>query len=601
MRWLTCLTLFLFLVGCGGNGDDGAAEPADGLQGLPASPSVRAVRLYPAEGSRSDWCVYRTWPDERIKVFADCGAASPVPHTFARGEASELLVFAVVESDPFLYLLVYDARRNIPSGRLPGVVDDGVDVYRLDRRSPGTDAAQLVTRLALGGFDHLVEAAADAAGLTACGVRSCYRIDSAGGVGLWSDTRLNGYEFVEVSASTTFADALVRSVTDGFSGEAAGDAFHYAWARIGPAGLLSLQPIAGDCVPHGIGGGSDTVPPGWSCASSAADLARLLEFELARMPAGGLMDYGTSNREGRVAWSQTYYLNGLLELSGPYLPVLGSQFDQAALRSRVAAEIDLLARLGDTPGGYSSQRYSMQRTPVTFALHLGRVARTLALAKERRFPVPEAALTKLFAPMWALDTTVEQPASVPWRGLQFETLRYRPGADFWCDGANVPHNFSSAYTHGLLSLQGSEAAVRQRVATLLAPLLQWEPLAGGSTWNYWWGTGFDGWTAADAVSLNTPDYPGYRDPAHISYRSLDALAVLRLAALSPGAVPPAVVQNIRALVEQGSLLPWVSSELARAGSPAGLSRATAYRHARSAGPWELEAQVWALERLAAGR
>ncbi|MFO1269634.1 MAG: hypothetical protein U1F25_19850, partial [Rubrivivax sp.] len=115
------------------------------------------------------------------------------------------------------------------------------------------------------------------------------------------------------------------------------------------------------------------------------------------------------------------------------------------------------------------------------------------------------------------------------------------------------------------------------------------------------GPAFDGWSGGAGVSVNTPAYPGYRDRAHISYRSLDAIALLRLAALSPAAVPAEVVANIRRLVAQGSLLPWVGSELARAGMPVALDEAVAYRHARSAGAWEIEAQVWALERLAAGR
>lgn len=609
MTWLPRLalalavSLSLAMSGCGGDGGDGdeAGPAADGLQGLPNAPSVRAVRVFPAQAQRSEWCVYRTWPDERIKVYSGCGGDAPREQAFARGEAAQLLVFAVTESNPYLYLLVYDAQRNIPSGRLPGVVEDGVDVYRLDARTPGAEAVQWVTRLALGGFDQLVHAAADPSGLTACGVRTCLRMTGPGTPETWSDARLDSYEFVEVNATATHADALLRTVTDGYSGAAAGGAFHYAFARLAAGGLLALEPIAADCLPYGLAGGSESTPPAWACARSAADLARLLAFDLARMPAGGLMDYGTGNSEGRVAWSQAYYLNGLLELTGPYLPTLGAHLDQAALRARVGAEVDLLARLGEMPLGYSSRRYSMRRTPVTFALHLGRVARTLALARERGFAVGDDALARLAAPMWSLDTTVEEPTRVRWRGSEFETLRYRRGSDFWCDGANVPHNYVTAYAHGLMALRGGEAAVRQRVASLLAPLLQLEPVASGPTWHYWWAAGYDGWTATDGISSNTPVYPGYQDPAHISYRSLDALAVLRLASQWPAAVAPEVTQNLRRLVERGALLPWVGSEFARAGAPVDLAWATAYRHARSAGPWEIEAQVWALERLATGR
>ena len=149
-------------------------------------------------------------------------------------------------------------------------------------------------------------------------------------------------------------------------------------------------------------------------------------------------------------------------------------------------------------------------------------------------------------------------------------------------------------------MRGDDPQVRARAVALLQPLLRQESLGSASTWNYWWGPGFDGWGAESRLSANTPAYSGSRGLAHISYRSLDALAVLRLAALEPASVAPDVVARLRLLVERGQLLPWVNSEITQSGRPVSLSLAAGYRYARSAGPWELEGQVWALERLASG-
>ncbi len=595
-RRLWALAAVALMSACGSGGD--APPTPDGLEPVPGDESVRALRVHPPAGEASGWCVLRTWPDERTRVFTQCDGPTPKPQAFPRGAEGELLVFAVAESDPYLYLLVYDTRRNVPSGRIPGLVDDGIDVYRADRRTPMSSPDLVASRLPLGGFDHVIEASADAHGLTACGVRACQRIGTDFGAASWSDPALNAYEFVEIIHHESFVDAIVRSVDNGFNGAAVDASFHYAWARLGPTGLQQLRPIASDCLPFRLQAAADLASaPQWSCARSPADLARLFEYDLARMPAGGLMDFGASNLEGRIAWSQAYYLNGLLELAGPHLAGLGRHIDRDALTARVTKEVDLLTRMQSEAQGYSSRRYSMRRSENTFALHLGRISRTLALASDRGIAVAPAALERLSDRIWTLADTVEQPAVTTWRGTSHVTLAYRRGADFWCDGANVPHNYVTAYVHGLLALRGTDGAARQRAASLLTPLLRFEPVATSTTWNYWWGQGFDGWSATDAVSINTPEYVGYRDPAHISYRSLDALALLRLSELDPAAVPTPVVENIRRLVASGGLLPWVNGELARSRRSVTLSRETAYRHARSAGTWEIEAQVWALDRL----
>jgi hypothetical protein len=65
-------------------------------------------------------------------------------------------------------------------------------------------------------------------------------------------------------------------------------------------------------------------------------------------------------------------------------------------------------------------------------------------------------------------------------------------------------------------------------------------------------------------------------------------------------VSDAIVANIRRLVGTGQLLPWVNEALMEQGGSERLEDIVAMRYARSAAPWELQAQVWALEQLARG-
>jgi hypothetical protein len=596
-RVLLAGMLALLVSACGG-GSDKPAAPDDGLWALPGNNSTRAVRLHPAPGAEHNWCVYRTWPDERVQVFSGCNTAAPLAQSYSRGATGELLVFGVVPHGNLLYLLVYDARRNIPSGRVPGTVRDGVDVVRFDASAPQAEPQVLATELPLGGFDNLIHAAADDGGLTACAARSCLRIVPGQPQQTWTSAALSAYEMVEAAPAADHAFALLRRVDDGYSGAAADASFHYAWARLGASGT-QLDRIPRDCLPYALSAAPGAAAPTWQCAQGAAGMASVLQHELQRMPGSGLMDYGSSNSEGRIAWSQAYYLAGLLELGGPAAPRLSAAADWAPLRQRLNNEVQLLARQGtQVPGGYASRRYAMTRSPLTFALHLGRVARVLDVAQRRGISGTDPAREALAQRLWQLDGTVEMLSTVTWRGASHSTLAVTPGADFWCDGANVPYNYVSAYADGLLLLRSTDPAARQRAQTLLQPLLQYETLPTARTWKYWWARGFDGWTADQAVSSNTPTYAGYRSEAHISYRSLDAMAVLRLAAADSSAVPAALVAHLRTLTAEGALLPWVNAELARSGAPVTLSSDAAYRHARSAGPWEIESQVWALERLA---
>jgi hypothetical protein len=591
-----CLTLAM--VACGGNRSDSAQLPDDGLESLPGSPSIRATRIFPASGTDSTWCIFREWPSERLHVFSACDSQTPVAQRFDRAKEGELLFLGATAAGSQLDLLVYDARRNIPSGRVPGVTHDGVDVLRMDSGRSTVPPLVLATEVHLGGLDNAIAVGAGPGGLTACGTSSCFTFSDTSPPLRWSSAGLSGYEIVEAAVHAQGVEAIVRKSYNTLNGAPEAGAFHFGWARLRPEGA-SVERIPKDCIPYAI---KPTVAGAtWKCATDAAGVAQLLAFDLARMPATGMMEFGASNSEGRIAWGQTYYLEGLLELAGGRLPQLAAAADWSALRNRLLHEVDLLTKRIDLePTYFASKRYAVARSNLVIALHLGRVANVLSLAQRTgmlRGEGPEA-LRRIGQRMWSLEGTLEQMALVRWRDSEYQALIFSPGSDFWCDGANVPYNFTSGYVSGLLAARPLDQQVLGRARALVQPILSRESLETARTWHYWWGDGYDGWASTAGLSIHSPSFSGSRGNSDISYRSIDALALLRLHGQDANAVPALVVSNLQQQVADGGLLPWVNAELVKIGRPVSISPLAAYRHARSAGPWELLAQVWALEALA---
>lgn len=597
--------LLVLVASCGGGGSQPAATPGPpqeqippGLVKMPPGTSGSlGLRIFPASGQSSRWCVFRGWPDERLYVFADCDSAAPQARPFARAEAGGLLLVGAADGGDRLWLLTYDADRNIPSGRMPGIVSDGVDIL-LFTANGAAEPRTAVERMSLGSFDNLVYSAAQGGALLVCAIDRCSSISDNGVVTPWALGAMSGYEFVEAVIRADSVEAIVRRPDEHVTGNADLADFHYAAASL-RADRAEVTRIAADCVPYALTVG--VAGTTWKCARTRADLVELLRLEIARMPNDGMVDFGASNLEGRVAWSQAYYLNGLMQLGGSGMPALGNASDWTSLRARLRAEVDLLAQRVQSAQGLTSKRYSMQRTAVTFALHGGRAARILGTAATTGHgsAAVQGARALLQTRLRSLDGTVEQPAQGSEDGFTFPTLGYARGSDFWCDGANVPYNYISGVVDGVLAADDVSTADIDRLSALMQPLLALELIESAPMWRYWWSRGSDGWSAADNVSTNTPDYGGNSGAAHITYRSMDAAALVRLHSRRAAAVPADVIANIRTLVASGGLLPWVNEALLADGTIA-LDAPVAYRYARSSAPWELQSQVWALEQLAQG-
>ncbi len=116
-------------------------------------------------------------------------------------------------------------------------------------------------------------------------------------------------------------------------------------------------------------------------------------------------------------------------------------------------------------------------------------------------------------------------------------------------------------------------------------------------WNYWWGWGQHGWRADDGISANRPEYEGSEYIAHISYRTIDAMAMLNVGRLFPEALPDGLLDYIQQGVEDGGLYLFVSEELYLYGRIPAIPRNLAVQYLRMNSPWEIQNTAWAYRAL----
>jgi len=505
---------------------------------------------------------------------------------------------AVFPTAEHLVVVGYNVVANVPSGRRLENVRDGVDV---DEIHPDTNGhpLRLAEGIPIGAIDtnFVIAAAGDA--LLVAGENRIMQISRGQPALEWDTSAIRDYEIVEIEFNGIAAAAIVRRCHDDRTDGPLTQTFaRYHAASLDPSGS-AITAVEEEGVPWRVRWTPNG--PRFQVARRPAELAAVFLHDLHRMRHGGILDLGGNNLEGRVAWSQAYYLHGLLSmLSGPLLKHTPEA--ESVLRKRIAIETQLLAQLvvSDWPG-LMCQRYSVGREPLYFALHVGRTLELLLRAESvlGSNEIVSAAIGKLQHSLAEPTACVEVPGSDSERGQTFQTLAYHRGFPFWADGGNVPFNFLSGIVCGLLGGTPSDEAIK-RSESLMQPLLQLE-LSDPTkfTWRYWWGRGDTGWSRDDTVSVNTPSWCGNKSEiADISYRTIDAMAVLALARCRPGSVSAATVSKLQNLTSNGWLWPHVNQELELTSSPAPLSRNAAMRFSRSSTAAGLQSQPWALADLA---
>ena len=347
---------------------------------------------------------------------------------------------------------------------------------------------------------------------------------------------------------------------------------------------------------------------------TVADLATLLRHDLERNQVSGVMELGSNNLEGRIAWSQIYFLNGLLDL------VLLSRTDNDAFdrfstlvtdaKRRLDIEMSLLDRLMETEIGFQSKSFTVKRQPALFAVQ---TARLLLLFDRYRREIEEGASLRSYAKLRSsvlnLDGHIDKlllapPGSVsPSPGRHY--LAWPKGSAFYFDGLNVPYNHQNEWAYAVLEtlrVQANPTTQQRRLQSIAAQIINHfiEGVANdgqmprSGEWPYWWGQAENGWTAAQDVSVNTKTYPGDKSKAFISFRSIDAMAVLAAETHSSRAASPRLVESMHRLVTLGHVYPFVAASFTKNGYRPALEARVARNYARLTSPWDLQSAVWAL-------
>ncbi|MDH1510982.1 hypothetical protein N5I28_14590 [Pseudomonas mosselii] len=579
----------------------GAQDKVDFSSLLVPLPNAGAGKVGVKIFEENDWQVYRLYPSGQLEVFRrEAGEYKRL--NISNGWRRDTFPMLVMSVPGRLFLVGYDVVRNVPSGRSLSVTQPGFDVYEIQPGTQGEPRA-IATGVDLGGgLDSIVYGRIRNSTITLCAERSCADIGSGGAVSAWSLDALAGHEFVEVAFDADSAYGLVRKTWDDrIDGKITEDHAEFFLAKLTSTGAV-VEPLSGGGVPYALVVNKGS--PSWENANSVEGLQALLRYELSRMRNGGLIDFGDNNQEGRIAWNQVYYLSGLISVAQGGLGFSSPELEDYA-RRRVSAEVDLIARLADIDlPGYRVKRYSLDREPLMFALHLGRVADLLARADSQKMGAPsvQRALAKIKSELLTFEHTVEHPVDCRLPGLSAcKTLGYRQGYPFWADGVNVPFNYVSGYASGLLAVTDDESSV-DFVRTLMQPLQELERFSESPrVWRYWGFEGQSGWGYSNGGSVNTPDWAGNSaglDVAHITYRSMDAMALLRLAQKRQSAIEKGKVDHLKDLVSQGMLLPSVNEAFYQMGSPAVLEPMVSRRFSRSTQAWQIQAQVWALSDMA---
>lgn len=342
-------------------------------------------------------------------------------------------------------------------------------------------------------------------------------------------------------------------------------------------------------------------------AHNTDNYREMLVYDLERVQQNGWLEFGISNTEGRIPWSQIYYLNGFLDLL--YVAERNEKIAEVmeTLAPEVRHRLDLEISLVDqhwTEGRYATRAFTVDRSLSLFAVQTSRLLLLMnRYLQEQSSPISISGYRPLVRAVHCLENHIEvlaygeEPAH--WLSGEGANLKWPKGSKFYFDGVAVPYNHQNEWAYSVLRTPAvAECPDAARAATDIIELFQRRIAPNGNmpnsgTWDYWWGTAYDGWKPDDRVSENMVEYHGDHIKAWISFRSIDAMSNLAASDRLPARVRENLIASTRNLVSAGKLYPFVNFELTQHEESAVLFRSVALRYARMNSAWDLQSAVWA--------
>ena len=344
-------------------------------------------------------------------------------------------------------------------------------------------------------------------------------------------------------------------------------------------------------------------------ARSDKDLALLLVRDLMRAQHSGWMEFGVNNEEGRIPWSQIYYLNGFLDivklaranpdiakLFAPLIPLI---------KQRLALEMALIDQHWKAKR-FLTRAFTVDRSPALFAVQS---ARLLLLYERYQTEIPGAVALPSYADVRSSVTHLRSHIEViayadtrsRWMDPNQPYLMWPKGSKFYFDGLNVPFNHQNEWAYSVIRAGLPDSPRRKDAQGVIRYFSQQVVPLGAfpetGEWNYWWGQAYDGWNDAQSISVNKSSYGGDKIKAWISFRTIDAMALLSTYGAAAGVKNEVLVESAVDLIREGKVYPFAAYELLRLGILALPNDATAHSYARVSSPWELQSAAWALATL----
>jgi len=352
------------------------------------------------------------------------------------------------------------------------------------------------------------------------------------------------------------------------------------------------------------------------------DIDDLFLLDLQQMPASGMMSAGVNNYEGEVIWTQSYYLNAIIDILGgnddfrtnaPFNSI------KPQLKRRLDFEMALIDKMMLEGPGLSCKTFTVDRSPVLHAVQTGK----FLLLMKRYLTLPNAMELKSYKEFRQqvinldkhIEILVQADSDDPWLPGGRHYLMWPKGAPFWADGVGIPYNHQNMWAAGVLFGENRKELpedIRQAVFDISSQVLDFEgfraPIpknsywyansSGYYEWFYWWGQAKEGWTEAELVSTNTPSWIGDGNNVALPvYRTFDAISILIAGKHFYNFLPTGVLEYFREGVENGKLELFLIPYLEQYGKTPNVSQELAVKYLRLASQPDLRNAVWSYSYL----
>ncbi len=356
---------------------------------------------------------------------------------------------------------------------------------------------------------------------------------------------------------------------------------------------------------------------------SQQDILDLFLLDLQSMPGSGMMSAGVNNYQGEVIWTQSYYLNALVDIlssnenyhtDGPFIPI------RHQLKLRLDFEMALIDKMMLEGPGLLCKTFTVDRTPV---LHAGQTGKFLLLMK-RYLSLPNAIELKSYEEfrqdVMDLDGHIEVLTQAKSNDLWLDDglyyLMWPKGSSFWADGVGIPYNLQDMWVSGVIfgedvvdlsvnSLDQAAFDISSQVLDLegfrsfIPKHSQWFSNSSAYyQWHYWWGQAKVGWTEEDGISMNTPVWQGDGDNIALPvYRTFDAITMLIAGKQFENFLPVGILEYFNDGVEKGELEPFLIPYLESYGKTPDINQEIISKNLRIASQPDFRNAVWAYHYL----